>query len=547
VRVYLESVGCKLNQSEIEAVARGFVQAGHRVVQASEEADLCVVNTCTVTQVADKKSRQLIRRLRRANPMACLVVTGCYAEMSPQEIRAIDGVDLIVGNEDKERLVEIAGKLVNRETGKSVDSETRKLVNSGTGLRIHDYTNLRFYQSTDLGHTRAFVKIQDGCNNRCAYCITSLARGRERSRPRQEILAEIEALVAAGGKEVVLTGVHIGGYGRDLNASLGQLVGDILAETTLSRLRLSSIEPWDLEPSFLRLWENPRLCRHLHLPLQSGCDATLRRMRRRYTTSEYADLVATTRRLIPDLAVTTDVIVGFPGETAEEFAASLSFVEEMEFARLHVFKYSARAGTAAADMPHQVPYAEKKRRSETMLELARESSQRFHRGFLGRSLEVLWEKPDQDDRRIWSGLTDNYIRVMTNSELDLANTITSTRLVGLVEGGMRGESGRSPHPQPLPAPPLNPPQLWGGSRGAFKGRFFRIGPSNPHVWAQKGHLLPYIGVGGGPDKKPTLKRSRGGEFQFPLAQGWERGLGGRGPHSSPLAQGWERGLGGRGL
>ncbi len=299
-----------------------------------------------------------------------------------------------------------------------------------------------------LGHTRAFVKIQDGCNNRCAYCIVSLARGGERSRPRQEILAEIEALVAAGCKEVVLTGVHVGGYGRDLDTGLGQLVVAILTETAVPRLRLSSIEPWDLEPSLLRLWENPRLCRHLHLPLQSGCDAILQRMRRRYTTSQYADLVATARRSIPDLAVTTDIIVGFPGETAEEFAASLSFVEEMEFARIHVFKYSPRPGTAAAEMPHQVPHTEKKQRSEAMLALARECSHRFHRKFLGRRMEVLWEKPGQDDKRIWSGLTDNYIRVLARSELDLTNTITSTKLVGLFDGGCAGKSRRSPHPQP---------------------------------------------------------------------------------------------------
>jgi len=447
VRVYLDSLGCKLNQSEIEALGRGFVQAGHHLVQTGEEADLCVINTCTVTHVADKKSRQLIRHLCRVNPTARLIVTGCYAEMSPQEIRAIDGVDLTVGNEDKEHLVELAESLERENSGSRALALNLKPETSNFKLQ--------------MGHTRAFVKIQDGCNNRCAYCIISLARGRERSRPRQEILSEIEALVAAGCKEVVLTGVHIGGYGRDLGASLAQLVEDILAETTgarlsAPRLRLSSIEPWDLEPSFLRLWENPRLCRHLHLPLQSGCDATLRRMSRRYTTSQYADLVATARRSIPALAVTTDLIVGLPGETAEEFAASLSFVEEMQFARTHVFKYSARPGTAAADMPHQVPYAEKKRRSETMLELARESSQRFRRRFLGRRIEVLWETRCKDDKHKrgsppWSGLTDNYIRVLARSELDLANTITSTRLVGLVKGGMRGEGiVRSPHPQPLP-------------------------------------------------------------------------------------------------
>ena len=439
MRVYLERVGCKLNQSEIEALGRGFVQAGYQWVQACEEADLCVVNTCTVTQAADSTSRKVIRQLRRANPTAQLIVTGCYAEMCPQEIEAIGGVDVIVGNEDKERLVELAGRLVDWETGKSVDSETRKFVirdSDNTNLRIYESTNLPVYQ---LGYTRAFVKIQDGCNNRCAYCIVSLARGRERSRPGGEILAEIEALVAAGCKEVVLTGVHIGGYGRDLGTGLGQLVEDILVKTAVPRLRLSSIEPWDLEPSLLPLWENPRLYRHLHLPLQSGCDATLQRMGRRYTTSQYADLVATARRSIPDLAITTDVIVGFPDETAEEFAASLSFVEKMEFARTHVFKYSARPGTAAAEMPHQVPFAEKKERSEAMLELARENSQRFWQEFVGRKMEVLWESRCKDDRQAWSGLTDNYIRVMTSSELNLGNTITSTKLVGLVKGGMCGE------------------------------------------------------------------------------------------------------------
>jgi threonylcarbamoyladenosine tRNA methylthiotransferase MtaB len=448
VRVYLEKVGCKLNQSEIETLGRGFVQAGHRLVQASEEANLCVVNTCTVTQAADSKSRKVIRRLRRANPTARLVVTGCYAEMCPEEVEAIDGVDLIVGNEDKERLVELVGKLGNWETGGLVDWETGR-----------------------SGHTRAFVKIQDGCNNRCAYCIVSLARGRERSRSRHEILAEIEGLVAAGCKEVVLTGVHIGGYGRDLGTGLGHLVEDILTETTVPRLRLSSIEPWDLEPSLLRLWENSRLCRHLHLPLQSGCDATLQRMGRRYTASQYARLVAAARRLIPNLAVTTDVIAGFPGETAEEFAVSLSFVEAMEFARAHVFKYSARPGTAAAEMPHQVPFAEKKRRSEAMLELARKSSQRFHCSFLGRRMEVLWEMRCGDDKHAWSGLTDNYIRVMTNSELNLANTITSTKLVGVVKGGMRGEVGtQPPPPEPFPALPQSSPTLGGRQRGEEFGR-----------------------------------------------------------------------------
>jgi len=416
--VYLDSLGCKLNQSEIEALGRGFVQAGHRLVQASEEADLCVVNTCTVTQAADSKSRKLIRQLRRANPTAYLIVTGCYAEMCPQEVEAIGGVGLIVGNQDKEWLVEMVGEWV--------DSETRKLVNSGAGPRIHDYTNLRFYQSTDLSYTRAFVKIQDGCNNRCTYCIVSLARGRERSRPRQEILAEVEALVAAGCKEVVLTGVHIGGYGRELGTGLGQLVEDILTETTVPRLRLSSIEPWDLEQSLLRLWENPRLCRHLHLPLQSGCDATLQRMGRRYTASQYARLVDAARSSIPDLAVTTDVIVGFPGETDDEFEASYDFARQVRFARIHVFPYSPRPGTKAAAIPNHVEDKVKRERGRRMLALGRANLRDFRKKFVGQTVMVLWEKQTCG---VWSGLTDNYIRVFTKSDKDLTNKIMPVRLV----------------------------------------------------------------------------------------------------------------------
>jgi len=419
VKVYLRSLGCKLNQSEVEALARRFIAAGCQVVTDAEEADLCVVNTCAVTHIAARKSRRLIRRLHRANPEACIVVTGCYAELFPHEVAKIEGVELVVGNADKERLVERLGI-------------------RGYGLGVTTPIPYPLF----FNRTRAFVKIQDGCNNRCAYCVIGLARGRERSRPPEEVLAEIGARVEAGCKEVVLTGVNIGAYGRDLGTSLGRLIEDILTKTAVPRLRLSSIEPWDFDPSLLRLWEDPRLCRHLHLPLQSGCDATLRRMRRRYTAAEYAELVERAREAIPDLALTTDVIVGFPGETEADFEESLRFVEKMGFARLHVFKYSARPGTPAATMPQQVPCEEKRRRSEAMMALARRGSEEFRRRFLGRTMEVLWERKErrrEGRRRIWSGLTDNYIRVWAESEADLANTITPAKLVALTEDGMRGE------------------------------------------------------------------------------------------------------------
>jgi threonylcarbamoyladenosine tRNA methylthiotransferase MtaB len=416
MRVYLRSLGCKLNQSEIESMARRFVAFGYHLAMEPEEADIFVVNTCTVTHAADRKSRQLIRRLRRANPSAFVVATGCYAEISPTEIEA----DLIVGNEEKEKLVEI----VEGAWMKSKFTEGSSAV--------------RFPYS----HTRAFVKIQDGCDNACTYCIVRIARGRQRSRPSGEILEEIRRRLEEGYKEVVLTGVNIGAYRSEENFGLWSLIEMILTKTEVPRLRLSSIEPWDFSLSSLDLWSDSRLCCHLHLPLQSGCDETLRRMGRRYTSEEFSRLVNEARSRIPDLAVTTDIIVGFPGETEAEFDESYRFVEGMGFARSHIFKYSARPGTQAAKMPNQVPYSEKKRRSEAMIALARRSSKAFRRRFIGRNLEVLWEgrvRVGRKERRSWFGLTDNYIRVVTESEKDLTNTITPTQLVALTEDGVRGE------------------------------------------------------------------------------------------------------------
>ncbi len=425
MRVYLQSLGCKLNQSEVESLAHRFVQAGHTVVNTPREADLCVLNTCAVTQTAVSKSRQAIRRLRRANAKARLAVTGCYAQMWPQEIWGLGGVDLVIGNEDKAHLVE------------QLEEGSKEQQSSASA----------FWLPIPQAHTRAFVKIQDGCNNCCTYCLVRIARGKQRSRPQSEILAEIEARVAAGYQEVVLTGVHIGAYGRDSGCqkdeSLGTLVGTILRRTGVRRLRLSSIEPWDLDPAWLRLWEDSRLCRHLHLPLQSGCDATLQRMGRSYTAGQFAALVAAAREAIPDVAITTDVIVGFPGESEAEFQQSLRFVEAMGFARVHVFPYSARPGTPAARMPGQIPPPVKKARSQAMAEVGRRSAETFRRAFLGRSLEVLWEGHGEDlkprQKALWSGLTDNYLRVRTQEEKNLGNTVTLTELVALVGDGLWGK------------------------------------------------------------------------------------------------------------
>jgi threonylcarbamoyladenosine tRNA methylthiotransferase MtaB len=425
MRIYVSSLGCKLNQSEMDSLAARLAEQGHQVVAAPVEADLCVLNTCAVTHVAAQKSRQALRRLHRDNPDARLVATGCYAEIMPGDLADLPGVEFVVGNQGKERLEEQIG----------LETTVGDLTSSTSQIPF----------PVPRSRTRALVKIQDGCDNACTYCIIHVARGPQRSLPVEQILSEVRARLAAGHKEVVLTGVHIGAYGQDrygdrAGADLWALVSRILAETDVPRLRLSSIEPWDLTERAFHLWDDARLCRHLHLPLQSGSDATLRRMARRYTTAEFATLATDARAAIPDLAVTTDVIVGFPGETDAEFAESLSSVQSLCFARVHVFPYSLRAGTPAAEMPGQVSANVKAERARRMRAIAAASEQDFAQRFVGRTLEVLWESGRQGKGDVvWSGLTDNYLRVLTRTSAPLANTLIPTRLVAMREGGLQGE------------------------------------------------------------------------------------------------------------
>lgn len=409
--VYLESLGCKLNQCERDALAEQFALAGYTVVGDPADADLCIVNTCAVTQTADRKSRQLLRHLRRINPRARLVATGCAAELSDAAIDA----DLMVGNDRKDDLL----ALIEQRW------EGDPCAGAEPGLSGPVHTR-----------TRPLVKIQDGCDNTCTYCIVHVLRGRQRSRPRREILDQVSEWIRRGAHEVVLTGVHVGAYGRDTGDNLAALVRAVLAQCPPDRLRLSSIEPWDLSPEFLAMWEDPRLCRHLHLPLQSGCDATLRRMNRHYSTTEFADLLHRARSQIPDLAVTTDVIVGFPGETDEEFSASAAFVGEMGFARVHVFPYSERPGTPAASMADQVAVDVRRQRASLVRDIGRQDSAAFRQRFVGRELPVLWERRSPAGR--WSGLTDNYIRVFAETDMELANTLHLARLIGLEPNGMTG-------------------------------------------------------------------------------------------------------------
>jgi len=443
MRIRLDTLGCRLNIGEIDALARGFAARGHRVVAPGEPADLCVLNTCTVTALASRKSRQLIRQVRRAHPGAALVVTGCYAEMAPEAVRAL-GVDLVVGNRGKDDLADTL---------------------AAVGLLDPSAQPAELEEPARGGRTRAFVKVQDGCDNRCAFCIVTVARGEGRSRPGERVVAEVRDLAARGFREVVLSGVHLGSYGHDRGdrSGLARLVRRLLDETVIERLRLSSLEPWDLDAEFFGLFSDPRLLPHLHLPLQSGCDATLRRMARRTTRDEFSALLAAARAAVPDLAVSSDVMVGFPGESEAEFEQSVQFVEEAAFSRLHVFRFSPREGTRAATMPRQVPGHVAERRSRQVHELGARLERRFHESLVGRTVEVLWETAETlDGRRRWSGLTGNYARVLawTGHEIDLTNEIRRASIVHPVPGAvlarLHGDTPRPTQICPLDLRPEGP-------------------------------------------------------------------------------------------
>jgi len=405
-------LGCRLNQAEIERMARQLTAQGHTIVDDPALADQIIVNTCAVTHDAVRGSRKLVRQLHRSNAEAEMTITGCYAQLEPDALRALPGVRRIVGNEQKDQLVATL-------TGQPIDAYEQE--------PIHRETN-----GVGAGRTRAFVKVQDGCDNACTFCVTTVARGAGRSRTVADVVREVDLLVAMGYREIVLTGVHLGSYGYDLGAAQGlmHLVQTILTETDAPRLRLSSLEPWDLTPEFFSLWQDPRLCRHLHLPLQSGCDATLRRMARRTTQAQFSALVHEARQSSDEMCITSDILVGFPGETDEEFETSLAFVEAMDFAGLHVFRYSKRPGTAAARMRSHVDEATSRARSARMMAQADAQAQRYAERFAGQALDVLWEQvAGATDRGFVNiGYTDNYIRVRCIHPRVLTNHIIRAQL-----------------------------------------------------------------------------------------------------------------------
>lgn len=409
-----------MNEAELESWAMQFQQAGHSLVNDVQDADLTVLNTCAVTTEAVKKSRKLINRIRRENPTGKLVVSGCMVSTGETGNAAELGVDMLVDNADKDQLV----NRVNRHWQIPIMPEGATLPNESALFARN--------------RQRAFIKIQDGCRYRCSYCIVTVARGSERSRSMAEILDEINALQHQGVNEIVLTGVHVGGYGSDIDSDLYQLVRTILDETSLPRIRFASVEPWDLGENFFSLFENSRLMPHMHLPLQSGSDTVLRRMSRRCHTKEFSALVEHARTSVPGFNVTTDIITGFPGESDREWQETLQFVSDTGFGHIHVFSYSARAGTKAANMADQISADVKSARSKELIKLADAQRQAFLSQQQGRRSQVLWETcRSKDGEMLAYGYTENYARVAArvNDTEPFTNSIKASRLGDVHDSG----------------------------------------------------------------------------------------------------------------
>ena len=426
-KVAFHTLGCKVNQYETQAMLELFIKKGYEEVAFEEKADVYVINTCSVTSLSDRKSRQMIRRARRQNPAAAIVATGCYAQTAAEEVGKIEGVNLVLGTSGRGQIVELAEQAAGTKLNCVTDI-----------MHTHNFEELSVHTYSEK--TRAYIKVQEGCSQFCSYCIIPYARGPIRSRPHEEVLAEAERLAAAGYRELVLVGIHIASYGKDLQGtSLERLIREINAIEQVKRIRLSSIEPMTLDDTFLRAVAGAdKLCRHFHISLQSGCDETLARMNRKYRAADFAKIVHGLRTAFPEAAITTDVMVGFPGETDAEFEASLAFVKEMGFADLHVFQYSPRRGTPAAEMEEQVAPEVKHIRSERMIAAGQESRERFLHQFLGRTMAVLFEQEFAKKHGYYEGKTENYITVACASGKDLSGEIRDVLLKETEDGVIFG-------------------------------------------------------------------------------------------------------------
>jgi threonylcarbamoyladenosine tRNA methylthiotransferase MtaB len=475
------TLGCKVNQADSEAIGEQMSAAGFAQRDFNDAADIYIVNTCTVTHMGDRSSRNMVSQARRRHPDALLVVTGCYAELNPQAVAALPGVGLVVGNGAKGSLVEAieakrregsAAKLqpphenlppVAVESARTLpvlpidaqhigsdidlapigtDEEPLPDNVSRSALSI-EATNATANAQTPLySRTRVQMKVQDGCDNRCTYCIVPYVRGGSRSRGIASVVEHVQRKTRAGFKEVVLTGIHLGDYhpDGDEQRDLGDLIAALLRETEMPRIRVSSLEPEDFRLEWLELWQNPRMCRHLHLPMQSGSDTILRRMARRYNSARYQSIVTTAKQLVPGMAISTDIITGFPGESDDDFEQTYLLAAELQFAKAHVFRFSPRQGTPAARMKGQIKDEVKKARSERLLALNEQDMRRFREKFVGEMLDVLIEGVKHGH---WEGLTDNYLRVELEglpgpAGRDWQNTLVKAHLMQAVDDGVAG-------------------------------------------------------------------------------------------------------------
>ena len=403
MKVAFATLGCRVNQYESEAMAEKFIREGYEVVDFDQFSDVYVINTCTVTNMGDKKSRQIISRARRNNPDAIIAAVGCYSQMSPKEVSEIPGVDVVLGTRNKGDVVYYVNKA--KDEGKSQVHVQGVLQNKVfEDLKIEDYQD----------KTRAFLKIQDGCNRFCTYCTIPYARGSVCSKDPNKVLSEVRELAKNGFKEVILSGIHTASYGLDLegNVNLISIIDEIEKIDGIERIRIGSIEPAFFTPEVIEKIKNfKKLCPHFHLSLQSGCDATLKRMNRRYTAKEYEDSVNLLRETLPDVSISTDVIVGFPGETEEEFNETYEFLKRIKLTKTHIFKYSPRKGTKAADMPNQIDGKIKDERSKKLIELNDINEKAFTEKFLGKEMDVLMEQGVKGKEDVYEGYTRNYIKV----------------------------------------------------------------------------------------------------------------------------------------
>lgn len=412
MKIFLDTIGCRLNQAEIENMARQFRSAGHEIVPTAELAEMAVVNTCAVTTQAASDSRSKIRSIARAG-VEQIIPTGCWTSLQPKEAAALPNVLQVITNQEKDLLVP---KILN------LQPET-------FDLEPIDRTPIPGIHR----RTRAFIKVQDGCDNKCTFCVTTVARGESKSRPLANVIADINSALAGDSKEIVLTGVHLGSWGQEFNHHLRDLVKAILRETDVKRLRLSSLEPWDLDAEFFSLWDDKRLMPHLHLPLQSGSESTLKRMLRKTTPDSFRQLVNAARKAIPNVSITTDIIAGFPAETDEEFAETLAFVNEMQFTGGHIFTYSSRAGTGASRMKGQIKPELRKRRNHILQAAVDESAKNYRAKFIGKKVLVLWESTTEYDEFGWKmeGWSENYLRVSAIASSPRWNEVDEVQLFEL--------------------------------------------------------------------------------------------------------------------